>query len=137
MIRSCLLSATLLACAGLARASDPVHARFLDLDANRDGRIDASEHAGAAQEMFKQMDVNLDGRITAEEMRVTRKAMDEPADEAQVAAAIKAMDRNGDGKVDPAEHAGMAQALFRKADTDGDGALSEDELRQAAIPAAS
>jgi Ca2+-binding EF-hand superfamily protein len=86
--------------------------------------------------MFKQLDADLDGSISVEEMRIARKAMEEPASDEQAREAITAMDKNGDGKVDAGEHLAMADALFLRTDANHDGAVTLEEMQQAAGPAA-
>jgi len=119
-----------------ALAADSMQDRFQSMDTNHDGRVDAEEHAAAAQAMFKQLDADLDGNISVEELRLARKAMDEPASEEQVRQAIAAMDRNGDGKVDADEHLATATALFQRTDANHDGYVTLEEMQQAAGPAA-
>ncbi|SEM08297.1 calcium-binding protein CML [Pseudoxanthomonas sp. GM95] len=137
MLQLRLLAATLALAAPLgAFAAESIQDRFRSMDSNHDGRVSAEEHTAAAQKMFKQLDVDLDGRVTVEEMRLTRKAMEEPASEEEARQAIAAMDRNGDGKVDAEEHLAAADALFKRADANADGFVTEDELQQAAGPAA-
>ncbi len=61
---------------------------FNRLDANEDGMVDASELANArGGRMLARFDADADGRITREEFDVG------------LAAAFKAMDKNGDGVV--------------------------------------
>ncbi len=131
-----LVLVTALACPFVALAADPIQDRFQRMDTNNDGRVDAQEHAAAAQAMFKQLDADLDGSISAEELRLARKAMDEPAGEDEVRQAMTAMDKNGDGKVDADEHLAMANALFQRTDANHDGVVTLEEMRQAAGPAA-
>ncbi|MEQ1516874.1 MAG: hypothetical protein ABL931_10345, partial [Usitatibacteraceae bacterium] len=37
---------------------------FSKMDANKDGRVSAEEHAAAAKQMFDTMDANKDGNVT-------------------------------------------------------------------------
>ena len=73
---------------------------FSSMDANKDGKVSADEHAMSARKMFETMDANKDGKVTAAEMdaaheRVTGKK----ADKSDMSAAdkIKAIDTNGVG----------------------------------------
>ncbi len=131
-----LAALAIFACCGNVLGAESIHDRFMSMDTNHDGRVDAQEHAAAASAMFKQLDLNLDGAISVDEMQATRKAMDQPADEAQVRQAIAAMDRNGDGRVDAQEHLAMATALFKRTDANQDGYVTEAEMKQAAGPGA-
>jgi len=44
---------------------------------------------------------------------------------------MKAMDKNGDGKISKDEAEGFLKERFERIDTNGDGFLDETELRQA------
>jgi hypothetical protein len=87
------------------------------MDANRDGKISADEHAAGARAMFEMMDANKDGNVTAAEMdaaheQVTgRKAK---GTEMSSAEKIKVIDTDGDGSVSAEEHAGGSKTMFEE-----------------------
>lgn len=106
---------------------------FKKLDADGDGKITQAEHAAGAQKMFAKADANSDGIVTAAEMDAVQASYgDKPArTELSSAEKIRVIDQNGDGQLTAAEHAAGSEAMFAKADTDGDGSLSESECKAA------
>ena len=106
-------------------------AEFTAMDANKDGKVSAEEHAAAAKKMFGTMDANRDGKVTAAEMdaahqRVTGKKAKKT--DMSSADKIKVIDTDGDGILTAEEHAAGSRAMFEKMDTDKDGFLTKDEL---------
>lgn len=67
LICTSLFVSTLLA--GTAFAGDGED-KFRKMDSNGDGRITATEHANAAQQMFMMADANKDGAVTMQEMEM-------------------------------------------------------------------
>jgi Ca2+-binding EF-hand superfamily protein len=108
----------------------PALAEFDGVDANRDGRISAAEHAAAAKKMFRAMDANRDGKVTAAEMDAAyTKVTGNKADPSGMSGAdkIKVVDRDGDGVLTASEHDAASKEMFRKMDADRDGYLSREE----------
>ena len=100
------------------------------VDANRDGRISAAEHAAAAKKMFRAMDANRDRKVTAAEMdaaygEVTGKKADQTG--MSTADKIRVVDRDGDGALTASEHDAASKDMFRRMDADRDGYLSREE----------
>ena len=127
VVALCLSSAAVLA--GETRGK-PALSEFGGIDADRDGRISASEHAAAARKMFRAMDANRDGRVTAAEMDAAyEKVTGKKASDSDLSAAekIKVVDRDGDGVLTAAEHDAASKAMFQKMDADRDGHLSKEE----------
>ena len=121
--------------ASLVFAAEPKfakpHAEFMIMDADKDGKVSAHEHATAANKMFDTMDANRDGKVTATEMdaahqRVTGKK----AKKSDLSAAdkIKVIDKDGDKILTAEEHAAGSRSMFEKMDTDKDGFLTKSEF---------
>jgi Ca2+-binding EF-hand superfamily protein len=108
----------------------PALSEFEGIDADRDGRISAREHAAAASKMFQAMDADRDGNITAAEMdSAYEKVSGKKASESDMSAAdkIAVVDSNGDGVLTAAEHAAASRTMFGKMDADRDGYLNRNE----------
>lgn len=120
-------------CTTLASAG-PAHGighQFGMMDANKDGKVSAEEHAAGAKAMFATMDANRDGVVSADEMTAAHKAVTGHASKKSDMPAhdkIKVVDANGDGKLTSAEHASAADMMFKKMDADQDGFLSKPEM---------
>ncbi len=85
-------------------------------DKNKDGKIAKAEYPDARR--FAEFDDDRDGFLTPEELRETfNKRMREREYDT-----VERYDRNGDGKVTPAEYTGPA-GRFRRLDRNGDGVI--------------
>jgi Ca2+-binding EF-hand superfamily protein len=131
----CLSSAAVLAADPKAK---PALAEFDGVDANRDGRISAAEHAAAAQEDVRAMDANRDGTVTAAEMdaaygKVTGNKGRTVRNE-RPRTRSRVVDRDGDGVLTASEHDAASKEVFRKMDADRDGYLSREEWTGRAPP---
>lgn len=116
-----------------AFAGDHHDKHFKKLDADGDGKVTRAEHAQGAQKMFAKADGNGDGIVTAAEMDAIKASYGDKPAQTQLSAAekIRVIDQNGDGQLTAAEHTAGSEAMFAKADTDGDGVLSESECKAA------
>ena len=106
-------------------------AEFTAMDANKDGKVSAEEHARATRKMFVTMDANADGQVTATEMDATyQRVTGKKARKTDMSSAekIKVIDTDGDGILTAEEHAAGSRAMFEKMDTGKDGFLTKDEL---------
>lgn len=116
-----------------AFAGDHHDKHFKKLDADGDGKVTRAEHAAGAQKMFAQADSNGDGIVTALEMDAVKASYGDKSARTELSSAekIRVIDQNGDGQLTAAEHTAGSEAMFAKADTDGDGVLSESECKAA------
>jgi hypothetical protein len=98
---------------------------LLRLDANNDGAVSRAELDQALGRDYAAVDRDGDGRLGAPEVSVEndrRWRSDGPA-------ATPLFDWNQDGTVDFAEFVNSTVGLFDQVDTNGDGAVSRDELQ--------
>jgi Ca2+-binding EF-hand superfamily protein len=131
-IRHTVFAAALVLSASMAAAAPSSGDKeFAMMDANKDGKLSAAEHAAGARSMFEQMDGDRDGKVTAAEMTAAHHAIaGHHADKSDLPAAdkIKAVDSDGDGILTADEHAQASASMFAKMDTSKDGFLSKNEL---------
>ena len=111
---------------GDALAHQPGAARMERLkaaDTNNDGAISRAEAQALPRlaERFDALDTNRDGQLTREEMRAAH-------GQARRVAFLRMLDADGDGKVSKAEALARAEERFNRADANGDGFLTADEL---------
>jgi hypothetical protein len=131
-LRAVALAICIAATAALAAdpPGKPAASEFEGMDADRDGKVSAAEHAAATKKMFETMDANRDGKVTAAEMDASyEKITGKKAAKGDMSAAqkIKVIDKDGDGILTAAEHAAGSKAMFDKMDTDKDGFLTRAE----------
>jgi hypothetical protein len=133
------------------RGPGRIQARIFDqADANKDGRVSEAEAVAFMTARFADADANKDGGVTPEEMgqfvRVQFEANRPPpsagrerrelppravrAMEERQATVFRIMDANRDGRVTLEEMQPVALAMFRAADTNGDGTLERSELHR-------
>jgi Ca2+-binding EF-hand superfamily protein len=131
-IRNAAVAGTLLLSAAFSAAAPAsVDKEFSMMDANKDGKVSAAEHAAGARSMFEQMDADRDGKVTAEEMAAAHQAVTgKHAGKSDMSAAdkIKAVDSDGDGILTADEHAKASASMFAQMDANKDGFLSKKEM---------
>ena len=119
------------------RAEAQAHAAemFAKMDANKDGKLDASDRAAKRAEMrarmFDGLDTNKDGSISKAEWD------QHSADRAAKHGEKRADARDGDGKRGMRGHhggrGGHSGMMMARADTDGDKVISQAEFQTAAL----
>jgi hypothetical protein len=138
-----------------ARSTPSAEARMIRYDADKDGRISRPELDGALSQEFRGVDTNADGRLDAAEIQrhVEARRADRNARLEAWRAKAKAQgldprkppfdlsdrdnidtlrygDWNMDGAITPDEFGGRARSQFMRADRNGDGIITADELRR-------
>jgi Ca2+-binding EF-hand superfamily protein len=108
---------------------------FSALDTDGDGSISKAELRKAVANLAK-LDADGDGNITQEEAGAGGPGgpggpMGGMGDPAQMVDRMMSADQNGDGKLTPDEVDPRMGMMLRGADTDGDGAVSKEELTAA------
>ena len=100
--------------------------RFNAMDKNGDGKISRDEFTGR-EAVFNWLDANSDGFITREETRVLRAGRG--GSQGFMAPQLRAMDKDGDGKISRNEFTGPAP-MFDRIDTDKDGFIIPAETHR-------
>ena len=102
--------------------------RFARMDANGDGRLDATDREARKAERFVRADTDGDGALSQAEI--------EAAKEARKSARAERRGARGDGERMERRGGKRGQrgmAMMQRADTDGDGAISQAEFQAAAL----
>lgn len=125
----CVVATALVISAGfaVARSADaPAPVDFETLDSNNDGQITQDEMASQRAAHMSRADANSDGILSAEELE----AHASQRASKQVEKMLKRFDSNDDGQLSMQELAENQRVPrhFRRADRDGDGALSRAEF---------
>ena len=120
-----------LALPALAGGPDCQHQTAVtNVEGDGDGSISASDHAAGAQKRFETMDANRDGKVTASEINASHGAESVAWSKQRISAAdkIQQLDSNKDGALSIEEYSAGSQRLFTTLDVDGDGYLSPAEM---------
>ncbi len=100
--------------------------RFQEMDLDQDGRISEQEMAEHRAARFDRADGNGDGLISEAEFMAARQARGEE----RARRIFTFMDSNGDGALS-LEEVAQRRPVFAQLDVDGDGSLTLEELRAA------
>lgn len=114
----------------LAQSQDPIQqvlANFDRIDINGDGVISSAEYRTIQVGRWPQIDRNGDGFLTLED--VPRIAAGRARAQLEQ---IAYLDANGDGRISQSEFLDGPPPVFRRADSDADGALTRSEVEAAA-----
>lgn len=106
---------------------------FTAVDADKNGQITADEMTAFKAARATGMDADKDGFISADELSAEMMARMAERVDMMARHRLVDQDKDGDGKVSVAEMAeGQGEGrLFQRADANGDGALTQDEISAA------
>jgi Ca2+-binding EF-hand superfamily protein len=104
---------------------------FKRMDSDGNGKVSAAEHAAFAETMFKQSDTNYDGQVSVAECNAAQAAHGKKIKQNAAATHVRLVDTDGSGQISAAENEAFAKSAFARADKNGDGSLSEDEVEDA------
>ncbi len=93
-------------------------------DENKDGKVTKEEMSQKGEKLFELLDLDKDGAITLKEAREGHQKMREK----RKAEMMMKVDTNSDGQVSEAEFTDYTLKKFKKADANGDGNLSMEEM---------
>lgn len=102
------------------------HSRILKaIDTNKDGELNNEEIYNSVSAL-KQLDNDGDGKVTSQELSYDQGTVSSPE---KAGNWFSKYDQNQDGKITKEELPRSMHGQFQTGDTDGDGALSEDEFK--------
>ena len=102
------------------------------LDSDGSGSITGDEAKGFIAKYFDRIDANGDGEISEEELLHARENRGQKPKQGREDIKAADTDQNGAISIDEAAEAGLKKMVenFDRIDTDGDGQISEKEMRQ-------
>ena len=118
-------------------SADDLVNSLMAFDKNADGKLTRDEVPERMQGLFDRSDADKDGVLTADEIRKAAQATAAPAARGgrgeglsfmKLDPILAALDTDANGEISAVEIA-AAPASLKKLDRDGDGRLSEDEVR--------
>jgi Ca2+-binding EF-hand superfamily protein len=101
---------------------------FAKLDKNADGKLTQDELPATHAERIMKADTDGDGAVTKEELEQARQAR---GGRPSIDDIFAKLDKNADGKLTQDELPERLAERIMKADTDGDGAVTKEELQAA------
>jgi Ca2+-binding EF-hand superfamily protein len=104
-----------------------VDKRFADLDKDGDGKVTKAEAEAGHKAKFEQIDANKDGVVDAAEIAAYQAA--NKAGAGRKSPRVLRMDADGDGKVTVAEFGAGHVGWFERMDGNGDGVVTLEEMR--------
>jgi len=105
--------------------ADKLFERF---DANKDGKLTKDEVPEKAAERVMKADADGDGAVTKDELQAAREKLGPRPGRTVL---FRHFDRDGDGKLVASEVPPIARERLLRADANGDGGVTQDEIRQA------
>ncbi len=99
---------------------------FDKYDANGDGKLILDELPDHKAQKFERMDLDGDGAITRDEAEQARNK----GRHHKMAKMMKHLDLDGNGEISQSEFTARALTMFEKADKNGDGVVTEDEVKK-------
>jgi len=102
---------------------------FEAADANQDGVVTREEYRAAREKAFSRIDRNGDGYLDDKDLPQRRMARRKAGE--RLKQLRTQFDTNRDGRVDKAEFISGPMPAFDRADTDGNGELSAQEMQAA------
>jgi len=95
-------------------------------DVNKDGKITRDEMSEKRHKLFDKLDMDEDGAVTMQEAKEGHAKLREK----HMAKFLMKIDTDSNGSISEAEFASFTMQKFKKADKDGDGNLTGDELKE-------
>lgn len=133
--KTTLIVAGILALAALPSAfAEDANAKLKEKDTDGDGRVTRAEYSAGALMQFAKLDASGDGIISADEVSASSEKSTSKLkfwskdDKASAQDMLSSCDQNNDGQVSRDEHRAGVERKFAELDTNGDGALTENEL---------
>lgn len=100
---------------------------FEKKDVNKDGKLSKDELSGRWASKFEKLDGDKDGFITLAEAKEAHERMKKE----RLTNMMMRLDTDSNGEVSEAEYTAFTLEKFKKADKDGNGSLSMDEMADA------
>ncbi len=108
-------------------------ARFARMDVNGDGMLNTADREARALERFNEADANGDGALTFEEMQAAREARQANRQERRAERGGERAERGERRGGRHGRRGGNRGQMMERADTNGDGSVSQAEFTAAAL----